>query len=100
MAKIISSFIIIAFLSGCSLLPERVVYKQVKVPVASCPATQIPPRPDLDIFALTDKSSDGEIVRAYVTSIAKLQNQIIILETLLNRYNTLNDNLNSTKNTP
>ena len=79
------------------MIKPKTEYVYVNKPVASCPGTPIPARPNLDIYGLTDKSSDGEVVRAYELSIKQLQSHIEQLETLLDRYNHLSDQLNSTQ---
>lgn len=80
----LSIFLIIALLSGCaSQQPPRIV----KVPVAvSCPAAKIPPKPRLPIADLTTNSKPQQVVKAYVASIAALQNYNNDLLLLLKAY--------------
>lgn len=58
-------FIMSLFLIGC------VPYSQVvEVPIASKHAiSELPPKPYLPIYSLSDKSSPDEVVKAYVASV-------------------------------
>lgn len=69
---LVISFVL--FLSSCGSQPRiEYIYQpvEVKVPVMVRPEIESIKKPDLDIYALTENSSEKEVVEAYYNSLRK-----------------------------
>lgn len=81
--------LVAALLCGCSTpspnTPQLAPPTLLAVP-ASCPAPNIPAKPQLPVAALTSTSSDADTFTAYAESLRRCAEYSKKLETILNGY--------------
>lgn len=84
MSRLLAALAILIALTGCaSTAPVVQVPKEVRVPVLSCPAVEVPPRPVLE--KPTDRTP-AEVVRAALLQIEQLKADNEALRALLAPY--------------
>lgn len=84
MIKKLSLIVMSATLVACSSQP-----KVVEVPVYSCPAPDIIPKPSLETDRITESSTVPQVLRAYGKDIPVLRSYSKALEEQLNVYRRL-----------
>jgi hypothetical protein len=91
--KQLSILLLVAFLSGCNLLPTRTVYEEYPVPVYKVPAPPQIDRPYLPIYDLNalDSNNTQKVIRAYVISVRLLLNYAEAQEEILKTYERLSE---------
>ena len=86
-AKTIFCIILICFLFGCATKQPEIKYVTkpviVEVPVMQTPAIKPIPRPKLEIYKLSDNSTQSQTVEAYYNSIQQLVKYSKLLEIAL-----------------
>ena len=84
MSRILTALALLTALAGCaSTAPVVQVPKEVRVPVLSCPAVEVPPRP---VLAIPADRTAAEVVRAALLQIEQLKADNEALRALLAPY--------------